>query len=54
MLDAKGRIATWNPGAESAKRYRASEIIGQHFSVFYSKDDVRAGKPQRLLDLAAN
>lgn len=54
MLDAKGRIATWNAGAERTKGYKASEIVGQHFSIFYSKEDVRAGKPYRLLDLAAN
>jgi PAS domain S-box-containing protein len=52
MLDSDGRIATWNLGAERAKGYRASEIIGQHFSIFYPEADVRAGKPQRLLDLA--
>jgi PAS domain S-box-containing protein len=53
MLDTEGRISTWNWGAERAKGYRASEIIGRHFSVFYPEEDVRAGRPQRLLDLAA-
>jgi PAS domain S-box-containing protein len=52
MLDADGRVASWNPGAERAKGYQASEIIGQHFSRFYSEEDRRADKPQRLLDLA--
>ncbi|MDQ1390475.1 MAG: hypothetical protein QOF56_3929 [Acidobacteriaceae bacterium] len=52
MLDPDGRIASWNAGAERTKGYRASEIIGQHFSTFYSKEDVRSGKPQRLLALA--
>jgi PAS domain S-box-containing protein len=52
MLDPQGRVATWNPGAERAKGYEASEIIGQHFSCFYSLEDVRDGKPQRLLALA--
>ena len=52
MLDTDGRIATWNAGAERTKGYKASEIIGRHFSSFYSEEDVRAGKPQRLLDLA--
>jgi PAS domain S-box-containing protein len=52
MLDPDGRIASWNAGAERIKGYRASEIIGQHFSTFYSKEDVRSGKPQRLLAVA--
>jgi PAS domain S-box-containing protein len=52
MLDSDGRIATWNPGAERTKGYRPSEIIGRHFSAFYPEEDVRSGKPQRLLDLA--
>ena len=53
MLDLEGGIVTWNAGAERTKGYRAPEIIGRHFSVFYPEEDVRAGKPQRLLDLAA-
>src|SRR5690348_2434857 len=52
MLDPDGRVATWSAGAERTKGYKASEIIGQHFSRFYSKEDVRDGLPQRLLDLA--
>ena len=52
MLDPDGRIASWNAGAERIKGYRASEIIGQHFSIFYPKEDVRSGKPQRLLSVA--
>jgi PAS domain S-box-containing protein len=35
MLDPEGRITTWNLGAERLKGYRAQEIIGQHFSIFY-------------------
>jgi PAS domain S-box-containing protein len=53
MLDADGVVVTWNAGAERAKGYRAAEIIGKDFSIFYSEEDVRAGKPQRLLGLAA-
>jgi PAS domain S-box-containing protein len=49
MLDAEGHVATWNAGAERIKGYKPSEIIGKHFSVFYSEEDVRNGKPQRLL-----
>jgi PAS domain S-box-containing protein len=52
MLDPEGRIVTWNAGAERAKGYKASEIIGQHFSSFYPAEEVRAGRPQRLLELA--
>ncbi len=49
MLDTQGRIVTWNPGAERIKGYSASEIIGGHFSRLYSDEDVRLGKPVRLL-----
>ena len=52
MLDCQGRIATWNAGAERAKGYTSSEIIGQHFSAFYPKDDAKSGKPQYLLACA--
>jgi len=52
MLDPEGQIVTWNAGAERTKGYKASEIIGRHFSSFYTAEDVRAGRPQRLLDLA--
>ncbi|AXB48292.1 histidine kinase [Amycolatopsis albispora] len=53
MLDPRGYVATWNPGAERIKGYRADEIIGQHFSVFYPPDDLRAGKPAHELEVAA-
>ncbi|HEY6467969.1 MAG TPA: PAS domain S-box protein [Candidatus Acidoferrales bacterium] len=52
MLGASGHVATWNTGAERIKGYKASEIIGQHFSVFYPEEDLRAGKPQRELEIA--
>jgi len=45
MLDPAGNVVTWNPGAERIKGYRAEEIIGQHFSVFYPPEDVRERKP---------
>src|SRR5438128_323555 len=44
MLDTDGRIATWNPGAERIKQYKAEEIIGKSFTIFYPEEDVRAGK----------
>ncbi|HVX40931.1 MAG TPA: PAS domain-containing protein, partial [Gemmatimonadaceae bacterium] len=45
MLDAKGRVATWNEGAERIKGYTAAEIIGKHFSIFYPEEDKERGKP---------
>jgi PAS domain S-box-containing protein len=52
MLDDKGRVSTWNLGAERIKGYKASEIIGKHFSVFYPEEDIKAGKPQWELAVA--
>ena len=53
MLDAKGLVTTWNAGAERIKGYKAKEIIGQHFSVFYTPEDRDAGKPIMALEIAA-
>jgi PAS domain S-box-containing protein len=53
MLDPEGRVTTWNSGAERIKGYRADEIVGQHFSRFYSEEDRRAGVPARMLRQAA-
>jgi len=52
MLDPSGNVFSWNPGAENSKGYKADEIIGQHFSCFYTADDVAAGKPERGLQTA--
>jgi PAS domain S-box-containing protein len=52
MLDGDGIVTTWNLGAERLKGYRAHEIIGRHFSVFYPADDVAAGRPGRELAVA--
>ncbi|HMJ06999.1 MAG TPA: PAS domain S-box protein [Chthoniobacterales bacterium] len=52
MLEPDGRVATWNPGAERLKQYRADEIIGQHFSKFYPPEDLSAGKPEMELERA--
>ncbi|NUP64085.1 MAG: PAS domain-containing sensor histidine kinase [Nonomuraea sp.] len=52
MLDSEGRIASWNAGAERIKGYRAEEIMGRHFSVFYPPEDVAAGKPAMELRVA--
>jgi PAS domain S-box-containing protein len=51
-LDPKGRIATWNEGAARMKGYKAEQIIGQHVSVFYAREDVERGFPERLLKAA--
>src|SRR5579862_6964324 len=52
MLDPTGAVASWNPGAERIEGYRAHEIIGRHFSCFYPPEDVKAGKPERALQIA--
>ena len=52
MLDPDGRIATWNPGAERFKGYTANEIIGQHYSRFFTPEDVAADMPGRALRAA--
>lgn len=53
MMSPEGRITTWNEGAERIKGYKASEIIGRHYSTFFPEEDVKAGKPQKILELAA-
>jgi len=53
MLDPEGRVVSWNAGAERLKGYRASEIIGQHFSRFYPPEDVERHKPEYELEKAA-
>jgi PAS domain S-box-containing protein len=53
MLDPNGRVATWNAGAERIKGYRAAEIIGKHFSTFIPEEDIKAGKPEHELEVAA-
>jgi len=53
LLDAEGRVASWNQGAERIKGYRAEEILGRHFSCFYPREEVAQGTPQRLLERAA-
>jgi PAS domain S-box-containing protein len=53
MLDADGYVATWNPGARRFKGYEAEEIIGRHFSTFFTEEDRQAGVPARALEAAA-
>ena len=53
MLDPEGRVTTWSEGAERIKGYRAEEIIGEHFSKFYTPEAIAQGKPARELKIAA-
>jgi PAS domain S-box-containing protein len=53
MLDPEGHVRSWSPGAERIKGYAAAEIIGQHFSCFFTDADRQAGAPQRVLATAA-
>lgn len=52
MLDREGYVTNWNAGAEAIKGYSAEEIIGQHFSRFYTEEDRAAGAPGQALRLA--
>lgn len=52
MLDTEGYVVSWNVGASRIKGYTSREIVGQHFSVFYSPEDRTSGKPDRLLSIA--
>lgn len=52
MLDLHGRVASWNVGAERIKGYPAEEILGEHFTRFYTPADREAGLPERLLAAA--
>jgi PAS domain S-box-containing protein len=51
-LDVDGYVTSWNPGAERIKGYRAGEVIGKHFSIFYTPEDVKRGEPQFSLQHA--
>lgn len=52
MLDPEGHISSWNAGAERIKGFRAADIIGKHFSVFYPPEDIAARKPHKELETA--
>jgi len=52
LLDREGYITTWNPGAERIKHYTSDEIIGKHFSRFFTQEDAERGRPAELLRLA--
>ena len=52
LLNPAGNVSSWNAGAERIKGYRATEIIGRHFSVFYTDEDRRNSEPARSLAVA--
>jgi PAS domain S-box-containing protein len=52
MLDVEGNILTWNEGAKRTKGYTSDEIIGKHFSTFYTRQDLESQKPARELEIA--
>ncbi len=53
MLDPHGRVANWNTGAQRIKGYAPAEIVGEHFSRFYTPEDRHSGEPARALETAA-
>ncbi|HVS90113.1 MAG TPA: PAS domain S-box protein [Candidatus Acidoferrum sp.] len=53
MLDPRGRIVSWNAGAERIKGYKAEEIIGHNFSCFFPPEDIKRGKPEKVLRMTA-
>jgi PAS domain S-box-containing protein len=53
MLDAEGKVVSWNAGAERIKGYTAEQILGQNFARFFCPEDVRQGKPQEILSMTA-
>src|SRR6202012_919978 len=50
MLDPQGRITNWNAGAERIKGYTAADIVGEHFSRFYTPEDLAKGIPALALE----
>jgi PAS domain S-box-containing protein len=54
MLDPEGNVASWNEGAQKFKGYRAEEIVGKNFSIFYTPEDIASGKPAQELKIAAD
>ncbi|MDO9709650.1 hybrid sensor histidine kinase/response regulator [Paracraurococcus lichenis] len=52
LLDPAGRVSSWNPGAQHLKGYTAEEAIGQPFSIFFTEEDRRQGRPEAILDSA--
>ena len=53
MLDPQGVVVSWNAGAERIKGYKADEIVGHNFSVFFSPEDIKQGMPEKLVRITA-
>jgi len=53
LLDTDGHVVTWNPGGESIKGYKTEEVLGLHFSRFFTREDIDRGHPEELMRLAA-
>jgi PAS domain S-box-containing protein len=51
-ISPEGVVIDWNPGARRIKGYTADEIVGRHFSIFYTEEDRASGLPQRVLEIA--
>lgn len=52
MIDKNGKILNWNSGAQRAKGYSEEEVLGKHFSIFFSEEDCKSGLPYRALAMA--
>jgi len=52
LMNVSGTILDWNSGAEKIKLYKASEIIGKNFRIFYTEPDIKINKPDQLIALA--
>jgi PAS domain S-box-containing protein len=52
MLDTNGIVTSWNAGAERIKGFETEEIVGKHFSTFYTEEDREAGVPDKVLETA--
>jgi PAS domain S-box-containing protein len=53
LLDPQGQVVSWNAGAERLKGYKAEQIIGHNFSCFFPQEDIKRGKPEEVLRMAA-
>ena len=52
-LDPRGRILTWNAGAERIKGYARQDVIGKHFSIFFPAEEIQRERPEQALKIAA-
>jgi PAS domain S-box-containing protein len=53
MLDPDGKVTNWNAGGQRIKGYAPEDVVGRHFSMFYTEEDRQSGRPQRALETAA-